>query len=199
MFTSLINGFGLGLGLIVAIGAQNAFVLRMGLLRQHVFLVCTICVLSDAALIIAGVAGVGGAITAMPWLESSMRWAGAVFLIWLGLKSAYASWKGTGALSAGQAAGGAVQAAITALSLTWLNPHVYVDTVLLLGSLSAQFPSRTGFAIGGVLASVCFFYALGYGARLLAPIMARPVSWRVLDALIAAVMFSIAFSLVYHN
>ena len=198
MLTSLANGFGLGLGLIVAIGAQNAFVLRTGLLRQHVFLVCTICVVSDAALIVAGVAGVGGAIAANPGLEKAMRWAGALFLIWLGLKSAFASWRGEGALSAGAAAGGAMQAAVTALSLTWLNPHVYVDTVLLLGSLSAQFPSRFGFALGGVLASILFFYTLGYGARLLAPVMAKPISWRILDALIACIMFSIAWSLIWH-
>lgn len=101
MVLSFVNGFGLGLGLIVAIGAQNAFVLRTGLLRQHVFLVCTICVVSDAALIIAGVAGIGGAIVAIPGLEQMMRWAGAIFLVWLGLKSAYASWQGSGALSAG--------------------------------------------------------------------------------------------------
>ncbi len=198
MLSSIVNGFGLGLGLIVAIGAQNAFVLRTGLLKKHVFLVCTICVISDATLIIAGVAGIGGIIVSIPGLETSMRWAGALFLIWLGAKSAYASWKGTGALSAGDAAGSAWQAAVTAFSLTWLNPHVYVDTVLLLGSLSAQFSSRFGFALGGVFASTMFFYALGYGARLLAPIMKRPSSWRVLDGMIALIMFSIASSLIWH-
>lgn len=194
--TSIMNGFGLGLGLIVAIGAQNAFVLRMGLLRQHVFLICLICAISDSTLIVLGVAGIGSAVHALPQLEHIIRLAGAAYLIWLGARSAWSAWTCAGILEAGTAAGSRSKAVLTVLALTWLNPHVYVDTVLLLGALSAQFPSVIGFGVGASLASFMFFFALGYGARLLAPIMARPVSWRVLDAGIALVMWSIAFSLL---
>ncbi|MEQ9258772.1 MAG: LysE/ArgO family amino acid transporter [Roseovarius sp.] len=191
-----IAGFALGLSLILAIGAQNAFVLRQGLRRAHVFAVCLTCALSDAVLIAAGVAGFGALAEAVPWLETAMRWGGAAFLAWYGARSFLAAWRGGAALEAGEGAGSLTAALFTCLALTWLNPHVYLDTVVLLGSISAQYDNRLAFALGGMTASFTFFFGLGYGARLLAPLFRRPASWRVLDAGVGAVMWVIAASLV---
>ena len=185
-------GFSLGMSLIVAIGAQNAFVLRQGIVRAHVFPVAAICAASDAVLIAAGVAGFGALTGALPWLEIAMRWVGAAFLLWYGLRSWRAAWRGEGALRAGAAAGSLRAAVLTCLALTWLNPHVYLDTVMLLGAVSAQYEDRTGFALGAMAASVLFFFTLAYAARLLAPVFARPAAWRVLDLGIGAVMLALA-------
>lgn len=185
-------GFSLGMSLIVAIGAQNAFVLRQGIVRAHVFPVAVICAASDAVLIAAGVAGFGALTGALPWLETAMRWVGAAFLLWYGLRSWRAAWRGEGALRAGTAAGSLRAAVLTCLALTWLNPHVYLDTVMLLGAVSAQYEDRTGFALGAMAASVLFFFTLAYAARLLAPVFARPAAWRVLDLGIGAVMLVLA-------
>ncbi|EEX14474.1 arginine exporter protein ArgO [Citreicella sp. SE45] len=185
-------GFSLGMSLIVAIGAQNAFVLRQGIVRAHVFPVAAICAASDAVLIAAGVAGFGALTGALPWLETAMRWVGAAFLLWYGLRSWRAAWRGEGALRAGAAAGSLRAAVLTCLALTWLNPHVYLDTVMLLGAVSAQYEDRTGFALGAMAASVLFFFTLAYAARLLAPVFARPAAWRVLDLGIGAVMLALA-------
>ncbi|NVK61799.1 MAG: amino acid transporter [Rhodobacteraceae bacterium] len=185
-------GFSLGMSLIVAIGAQNAFVLRQGIVRAHVFPVAAICAASDAVLIAAGVAGFGALTGALPWLETAMRWVGAAFLLWYGLRSWRAAWRGEGALRAGAAAGSLRAAVLTCLALTWLNPHVYLDTVMLLGAVSAQYEDRTGFALGAMAASVLFFFTLAYAARLLAPVFARPAAWRVLDLGIGAVMLVLA-------
>ncbi|SDF10593.1 L-lysine exporter family protein LysE/ArgO [Salipiger thiooxidans] len=185
-------GFSLGMSLIVAIGAQNAFVLRQGIVRAHVFPVAAICAASDAVLIAAGVAGFGALTGALPWLETAMRWVGAAFLLWYGLRSWRAAWLGEGALRAGAAAGSLRAAVLTCLALTWLNPHVYLDTVMLLGAVSAQYEDRTGFALGAMAASVLFFFTLAYAARLLAPVFARPAAWRVLDLGIGAVMLALA-------
>ncbi|MBN8187772.1 LysE/ArgO family amino acid transporter [Salipiger thiooxidans] len=185
-------GFALGMSLIVAIGAQNAFVLRQGIVRAHVFPVAAICAASDAVLIAAGVAGFGALTGALPWLETAMRWVGAAFLLWYGLRSWRAAWRGEGALRAGAAAGSLRAAVLTCLALTWLNPHVYLDTVMLLGAVSAQYEDRTGFALGAMAASVLFFFTLAYAGRLLAPVFARPAAWRVLDLGIGAVMLALA-------
>jgi len=195
--TAFMPGFALSLTLILAIGAQNAFVLRQGLRHAHVFWVCFTCALSDAVLIAAGVAGFGALAEAVPWFETAMRYGGAAFLIWYGFQNARAAWQGGQALQAdGQASQSLRATLLTVLALTWLNPHVYLDTVVLLGSISAQYENRLVFGAGAVTASFVFFFALGYGARVLKPLFARPRSWQILDALIAATMWSIAAKLL---
>lgn len=142
---SFAAGLGTGLSLIVAIGAQNAFVLKQGLLRRHVFAVCLFCALSDAALIAAGVAGAGALASRAPWFLSAMRWGGAAFLIWYGLRSARAAWRGGEALAPEGSAPPSLAATLaTIAALTWLNPHVWLDTVVLLGAVSAQSPDQIG-------------------------------------------------------
>ncbi|MGX0975857.1 L-lysine exporter family protein LysE/ArgO [Roseovarius sp. MBR-51] len=189
-------GFALGLSLILAIGAQNAFVLRQGLRRAHVLAVVLVCALSDAVLVAAGVTGFGVLAEAVPGLERIMRYGGAAFLLVYGARSFWAAWRGGAALEAGEGAGSLRRAVLTCLALTWLNPHVYLDTVVLLGSISAQYADRFAFGLGAVTASFVFFFALGYGARLLAPLFQRPDSWRVLDAGVGCVMWAIAIGLL---
>lgn len=197
MTNSFLPGFALGLSLILAIGAQNAFVLRQGLRREHVFWVCLTCALSDALLIAAGVAGFGALATSLPWFETVMRFGGAAFLVCYGLLSFRRAWRGGSALQAATTPGASLSTALlTVLAFTWLNPHVYLDTVVLIGSVSAQYGDRLGFALGAMTASFVFFFGLGYGARLLAPLFARPRAWQILDALIGAVMWMIAIKLV---
>lgn len=191
-------GFFLGLSLILAIGAQNAFVLRQGLRAEHVFAVCLTCALSDAVLIAAGVAGFAALAETLPWFATVMRYGGAAFLIWYGWRNARAAWRGGAALETEAAAASApVRVLATALALTWLNPHVYLDTVVLLGAISAQYPQRIAFAGGAMSASFLFFFSLGYGARLLRPVFARPRAWQVLDALVALTMWTIAARLLF--
>ena len=200
---SILAGLGLGLSLIIAIGAQNVFVLRQGIRRQHVLTVVLICALSDAALIVVGVAGLGALIEAVPWLITVARWAGAAFLLGYGVLAARRAFRGE-ALTV-EAEDGAphrrssrMAVALTALALTWLNPHVYLDTVLLLGSVAATYEeSRWLFAAGAVLASILWFTALGYGARYLGRWLRTPRAWRILDGVIAAIMIAIAVSLVW--
>lgn len=192
---AVLAGFSLGFSLILAIGAQNAFVLRQGLRREHVFPIVLTCALSDALLIAAGVAGFGALARAVPWLEPVMRYGGAAFLLVYGGRAFLAAWRGGETMEAGQAAGSLRAALLTCLALTWLNPHVYLDTVVLLGAVSAQYDDRLGFALGAMTASFVFFFSLGYGARLLAPLFARPVAWRLLDLLVGAVMWGIAAKL----
>lgn len=189
-------GLGTGLSLIVAIGAQNAFVLKQGLMRRHVLATVAFCALSDAALIVAGVLGAGAIAARAPWFLEVMRWGGAAFLLAYGARSLRSAWRGGGALRAGEGAAslGATLAVLAAL--TWLNPHVWLDTVVLLGGVSAGFDDRTGFALGAVTGSVLFFAALGYGARWLSPVFARPAAWRVLDLGVGLVMWTIALGLV---
>lgn len=198
MLTSLLAGLGLGLSLIVAIGAQNAFVLRQGLRREHVLVVVAICALSDAILIALGVAGLGALIEQAEWLLVVVRIAGAAFLTWYGVRSALRAVR-PGTLDA-DPAGSPISlkaAVLTVLALTWLNPHVYLDTVVLLGSIGATHgDDRWWFALGAAIGSVLWFSLLGFGSRLLRPLFARPASWRVLDALIAVVMVAIAVSLI---
>lgn len=197
MLTSFLPGFALSLTLIMAIGAQNAFVLRQGLRREHVLPVVLVCAASDAVLIMSGVAGFGALAEAAPWFGPLMRYGGAAFLLWYGWRNAVSAWQGGEALEAeGQSTRSLRKAILTLLALTWLNPHVYLDTLVLLGSISAQYPDRLSFGIGAVLASFVFFFSLGYGARLLAPLFARPRSWQVLDAVIAVTMWAIAIKLL---
>lgn len=194
---ALSAGFFLGLSLILAIGAQNAFVLRQGLRREHVFWISLTCALSDAVLIAAGIAGAAALAGAAPWLLAGLRWGGVAFLIVYGARSFRAAWKGGEALApAGQGAGSLKAALLTSLALTWLNPHVYLDTVVLVGSVSAGWPgAEWAFGAGAVTASFSFFFGLGYGARLLAPLFARPSAWRALDLGVGATMWAIAAGL----
>lgn len=189
-------GFALGFSLILAIGAQNAFVLRQGLRREHVLPVVLVCAISDAVLVTAGVLGFGALARAVPWLETVMRYGGAAFLIWYGARNFIAAWRGGEVLEAGTAAGSLRRALLTCLALTWLNPHVYLDTVVLLGSISAQYDDTLAFGVGAVTASFSFFFALGYGARGLAPLFRRPASWRVLDVVVGLTMWAIAAKLM---
>lgn len=191
-------GFGLGFSLILAIGAQNAFVLRQGLRRQYVLAICLTCAISDALLIIAGVVGFQWLATVLPGVVDIVKWAGAAFLFGYGALSLRAAIKGGEKLEAEGHAQSFSKALITCLALTWLNPHVYLDTMLLIGSISAQYEAKVAFTVGAALASFVFFFSLGFGARLLAPIFARPMAWRVLDVLICGVMWSIAVSLLWH-
>ncbi len=252
LLTAALAGFGLGLGLIVAIGAQNAFVLRQGIRREQVLTVVVICIASDAVLIGAGVAGAGALFTAVPWLVDLARWGGALFLLAYAAMAARRAWRrpapdahgldvemrpgnhlpdeggashrpsptwiegrppaasrGTVTTLTAQAPGPPPRIAITreprnrlgvvatALALTWLNPHVYLDTFVLLGSVgSTHGEGRWAFAAGAVAGSILWFTGLGLAARALAPVFARPSAWRVLDGGIAAVMTGIAVGLV---
>ena len=193
---SFAAGLGTGLSLIVAIGAQNAYVLKQGLLRRHVFAVCAFCALSDALLILLGVTGMARLSAAAPLLIDAMRWAGAAFLVWYGARSFRAAWAGGGCLNPeGERLPLAATLATLAV-LTWLNPHVWLDTVVLLGAISAQWPRPGVFGLGAMAGSVLFFFALGYGARLLAPLFARPRAWQVLEVAIGLVMWTIAVNLI---
>lgn len=190
-------GFALGLSLILAIGAQNAFVLKQGLLKQHVFWVCLICATSDAVLICAGIFGLGHWIESNPTFVVWMKYFGAAFLILYGLRNLWSAFKGQQSLNPSEDNHISLgQALLLCLGFTWLNPHVYLDTVVLLGSISAQYSHKVAFALGAVTASFVFFFSLGYGARLLRPWFAQPRSWQILDGLIAMVMFALATMLL---
>lgn len=197
MWTLAGTGLLTGLALIVAIGAQNAFVLRQGVRREHVGAVVLVCMASDAVLILAGTAGVGALVQAVPWLLEVLRWGGALYLLWFAVSSLRAALRPQG-LVAEQAPRTAGSVVATTLALTWLNPHVYLDTVVLLGSLANQHgpDARWVFAAGAVAASVLWFTALGYGARLLARVFADPKAWRVVDVVIAVVMAVLAVRLI---
>jgi L-lysine exporter family protein LysE/ArgO len=196
--TAAAAGFGTGLSLLVAIGAQNAFVLRQGIRRDAVLAVVGICALSDSALIALGVGGVGAVVVADPQALTAVGWIGGAFLLCSGALAARRVFRPPGALrTEGEASGSRRRAVLTCLALTWLNPHVYLDTVFLLGSIAADRGAlRWTFGLGAVLASLCWFAALGFGGRLLGRVLARPSAWRVLDGLVAATMIGIGGMLV---
>jgi L-lysine exporter family protein LysE/ArgO len=193
-----ITGLLTGLSLIVAIGAQNAYVLRQGLLGAHVFAVALACSLSDAALIALGVASFRQIAVAAPWFLPAMRYGGAAFLIWYGARNLTSALRSSEALMAGDASSSSLAQTLSmCLALTWLNPHVYLDTLMLLGAISTRFPGHeASFASGAMIGSFLFFFALGYGAKWLRPIFTSPTSWRVLEALIAVTMWAIALKLI---
>jgi L-lysine exporter family protein LysE/ArgO len=199
MLEAAINGYLVALSLILAIGAQNAFVLRQGLRREHVWPVVAVCALSDAVLIGAGVAGFGAISGALPWFGEAMRWLGVVFLLVYGALRFRAALRGGEALQpseAGSAPLGRVLA--TCLVLTWANPHVYLDTLVLIGSISAQYaPHQLAFGVAAASASLSFFTALGFGARRLAPVFARPAAWVWLEVGVGLTMWAIAAGLVF--
>jgi L-lysine exporter family protein LysE/ArgO len=214
VLTSVLAGLGLGFSLIVAIGAQNLYVLRQGLRREHVLAVALICALSDIVLIALGVSGIGLALQAIPWLVGLVRWVGAGFLlVYAGMAARRALRPSGEALVADPSSpapapharpGGATTVAaqrlgtvvLTCLALTWLNPHVYLDTVFLLGSIAnSHGDQRWAFAVGAMVASIVWFFGLAYGARYLGRWLATPRAWRILDGVIAVVMVAIAINL----
>ena len=199
MITPALTGFASAFALILAIGAQNAFVLRQGLARTHVFWLCLLCATSDALLITAGVLGFGAIVELYPRFPQFMAWGGAAFLIIYGAMRFWAAWKGEYAMQlAGQSAGLWATLA-TGAAFTWLNPHVYLDTLGLIGAISTQFvetAQKIAFTVGAVTSSFVFFFSLGYGARLLAPVMQSAQAWRRLDVLIGVVMWLLAAKLL---
>ena len=213
MLNASVTGLLTGLSLIVAIGAQNAFVLRQGLRRARVGAIVTVCILSDIALIIAGVAGIGAIVQHADWALQAVRWFGVAFLVWYGLSSAWrarrpsalpASPDGNGDGNRNGNGGGGAQPSLAStlrriLALTWLNPHVYIDTMVLLGSIAnSRGPvDRWWFAAGALVASTLWFLGLGFGARFAAPLLTTPRAWQVLDLLIAATMLAIAAKLAF--
>lgn len=189
--TSLAAGFGTGLSLIVVIGAQNAFVLRQGIRRDAVLAVVGICALSDALLIALGVGGVGAVVVAWPAALTAVGLTGGVFLLGYGALAARRAFRPSALRVEGESERSRRRAVLACLAMTWLNPHVYLDTVFLLGSIAAGHGSlRWTFGLGAALASLCWFASLGFGARLLGRFLARPSSWRLLDALVAATMIA---------
>ncbi|MEU4618918.1 LysE/ArgO family amino acid transporter [Actinoplanes sp. NPDC023801] len=196
MLSSAVAGFVASAVLIIAIGAQNAFVLRQGLRREHVLPVVLTCALSDLALISAGIAGLGAVLNAQPALISVIRWAGAAFLLGYAVLAARRALRPEALDPAAKAPATLRATLLTCLALTYLNPHVYLDTVLLLGSVAQQHANRWAFGLGAAAASLSWFVALGVGARRLAPLLARPSAWRVLDGSIALVMAALGITLV---
>ncbi|MDO3635150.1 L-lysine exporter [Mycolicibacterium arseniciresistens] len=192
MATPVVVGFLASFTLIAAIGAQNAFVLRQGIRREHVAAVVTLCTVSDIVLIAAGIAGFGALINAHPAAVDVARYGGALFLIGYGLLAAWRAWRPSGLTPAEKGPARLVDVLITCAAMTWLNPHVYLDTVVLLGALANEHrDDRWLFGIGAVTASAVWFVGLGLGARRLAGLFASPVTWRVLDGLIAVVMITL--------
>jgi len=195
---SFLRGFGMSAALIVAIGAQNAFVLRVGLRREHVLPVVLVCALSDALLITLGVLGVGTLVQNSPVLLAVARYGGAAFLIAYGALAARRAWRSSGMALRDAPPTSLRTALATCFALTYLNPHCWLDTVVLLGAVAGQLPAaqRSAFGLGATAASFAWFFALGYGARLLRSVFERPVAWRWLDGAIALVMWGIAASLL---
>ena len=199
MLATFLSGLGTGAGLIIAIGAQNAFVLRQSLLRQHVLPVVLVCIGGDILCICAGVAGMGALIRTNEWLLEFFRWGGALFLTVYGISAARRAASGNGSMEISEVGACSFMKAITScLAFTFLNPHVYLDTVVLPGSIAAQYGEdlKWTFASGALTASVLWFTGLGFGARLLLPIFQNRKAWRILDTLIALVMWAIALTLV---
>ena len=199
MGEAALHGFMVALSLILAIGAQNAFVLRQGLRQEHVGAVVAVCALSDAVLIGVGVAAFGTLSTALPGIGEVMRWAGAAFLLVYGGLRFRAAARGGAALRPADGATAPLgQVMATCLLLTWANPHVYLDTVVLVGSVAAQYaPHQMAFGVAAAFASCSFFAALGFGARLLAPLFARPAAWVWLEVAVGCTMWAIAAGLVF--
>ena len=197
MLSTITNGFALGFSLILAIGAQNAFVLRAGLLRRHVLPLVLVCSISDAVLIAAGVAGFGTLVQTYPTLVDYLRYFGAAFLVVYGLRAFRSAMRGGNLMDTGADESDLWKSIVICLMLTWLNPHVYLDTVVLVGSLAAQSVDPWVFGTGAMSASFVFFFSLGFGARFLSPIFQNPRAWQILDFVIAVVMWSIAYSLLF--
>ncbi|MDO5767995.1 MAG: LysE/ArgO family amino acid transporter [Psychrobacter sp.] len=190
------SGFAVSFSLILAIGSQNAFVLKQGLKREHVFIICLFCAITDALLISAGVAGFGAVTARYPKAIEWAKMAGVVFLLVYGVQSLYASMTQSHAMSTeGQATSSLKKALLLCMGFTWLNPHVYLDTLVLIGMVSTKAESKLAFIMGAVTASALFFFSLGYGARLLSPLFAKPKAWNILDSLVGILMLYLAWQL----
>ena len=197
---ALITGFFTGLSLIVAIGAQNAFVIKQGLLRSHVTLVVFVCAISDALLIIVGTGGLGRIIQSKPDLLNVIRWFGVIYLTWFGIKSVRSAFRNETLTASDKSAESWKKVLVTVLAMTYLNPHVYLDTVIFVGSLANQFESqRWYFALGACIASGVWFSVIGYGARSASHLMSKPIFWRILESVIAAIMFTLAITLAFYK
>ena len=199
MGATYLNGLIVGLAFIVAIGPQNAFVLKSGLLRQHVFMISFTCAASDAVLILGGIAGLDQLLIKFPDLMDVFRYCGAAFLLFYGLISARSALKGGSGLEVQGQRMPLKTAFLICLALTWLNPHVYLDTFILLSSIALQSPAPLIFGLGAMSGSFLFFFSLGYGAKYLAPIFRKSTSWRILDLTICAIMWTIALKLLFYN
>ena len=199
MGATYLNGLIVGLAFIVAIGPQNAFVLKSGLLRQHVFMISFTCAASDAVLILGGIAGLDQLLIKFPDLLDVFRYCGAAFLLFYGLISARSALKGGSGLEVQGQRMPLKTAFLICLALTWLNPHVYLDTFILLSSIALQSPAPLIFGLGAMSGSFLFFFSLGYGAKYLAPIFRNAASWRILDLLICAIMWKLAVNLLFFN
>lgn len=197
--TAFFYGLGIGFSLILAIGAQNAFVLKQGLKQQHVFWVCLICALSDSILIYLGVTGFSKIVVDYPLIVTLAKYFGAAFLFLYGLRNFYSAIRNNAGLNPSEIEKDSLLKIIgMCLAFTWLNPHVYLDTVILVGSISVQFADQIYlFAAGTILASWMFFFALGYGAKVLLPLFKKAVSWKILDVLVGIMMWAIATKLLF--
>ena len=197
---AIIPGLLAGFSLIIAIGAQNAFVIRQGLTKKFVLLTVLICAFSDAILIALGASGLGALIKSNRNILEFVRWFGVIYLLWFAFKSARSVFKKEVLNSAGEASADRKSVILTVLALTFLNPHVYLDTVILLGSISNQFGTdKWIFVIGAMLASFIWFTAIGFGAKSASRFMSQPIFWKILDLIIALVMVSIAAFLAFYN
>ncbi|RDH09790.1 LysE/ArgO family amino acid transporter, partial [Tsukamurella pulmonis] len=193
MTSALLAGLGLGLSLIVAIGAQNAYVLQVGVRGRGLAPVVAVCIASDVALIVAGVAGLGAAVSGRPALLEVVKWAGVLVLVGYGVRSLWSARRSEGLVAGGDGASSVAAVVAGALALTWLNPHVYLDTVLLLGSASTRYAGdRWWFALGAVIASIAWFCLLGFGARRLSGVLGRPGVWRAINAAIGLLLLVLA-------
>lgn len=189
-----------GLSLIIAIGAQNAFVIRQGLTRKYVLMVVLVCIASDVALMAAGVAGLGALILQLGWLLEVFRWFGVAYLLWFAYGSVKSAFKND-SMKTGETHSGSRKQVLTAvLAMTWLNPHVYLDTVILVGSIANTFKENAWFfGLGAMIGSVLWFFAIGFGAKAASGLMSKPAFWKVLDLVIAAVMVTIAGLLAFYR
>ena len=195
---AFLPGFFTGLSLIIAIGAQNAFVIRQGLTKRYVFTVVAICSIIDASLIALGIGGLGAAIAGLPWLLEVIRWFGVAYLTWFGIKSLISATKNQTMDASGVESKSAGKVITTVLAMSLLNPHVYLDTVIFVGGVGNTFgENRWLFAYGAMLASLVWFTSIGYGAKAASRVMSKPVFWKVLDGLIAVIMFTLAITLVF--
>ncbi|WP_341667439.1 LysE/ArgO family amino acid transporter [Alcaligenes sp. SDU_A2] len=203
MMQALFKGFALSLAMIVAIGAQNAFVLKQGLMRRHVLPVVLICALSDLLFIVLGVMAVGAVIAARPWLAFALTLGGGLFLLVYGARSFHAAWYSRSSLQLGAGSGGGSLwgALLATLAVTYLNPGVYLDTLLIIGGVGASFSAeqKPWFVVGAGLASFIWFFSVGFGARLLQPVFKQPRAWRMLELLIGVIMWSIALPLLWQS
>ncbi|MCK5069196.1 MAG: amino acid transporter [Desulfocapsa sp.] len=201
MTGAFLQGFGVGGGLIIAIGAQNAFVLSQGIKKNYPLVIAAICILCDATLIAIGVGGVGTAVAANSLLSGIATWGGAIFLFWFGLNSLRSALKGGTLESSEEVSIPLKQIVMATFAITLLNPHVYFDTIVLLGSISGQFPEgeRLIFGAGAITASIIWFLSLALGARLLSPVFKKQISWKILDMFVCLTMWGIALSLVLNS